>query len=73
MKTKFAEVQAIVDALKEAVEKRNDRCHQLNCRSDEGFDQTLEKLIAWDMVSDTAVEETVSGFCVRLELRVIRR
>jgi histidinol dehydrogenase len=29
--------------------------------SDEGFDQTLEKLIAWDMVSDTAVEETVSG------------
>ncbi len=28
---------------------------------DEGFDQTLEKLIAWDMVSDTAVEETVSG------------
>ena len=31
------------------------------CASDEGFDQTLEKLIAWDMVSDTAVEETVSG------------
>jgi histidinol dehydrogenase len=29
--------------------------------NDEGFDQTLEKLIAWDMVSDTAVEETVSG------------
>ena len=29
--------------------------------SDEGFDQTIEKLIAWDMVSDTAVEETVSG------------
>ena len=29
--------------------------------SDEGFEQTLEKLIAWDMVSDTAVEETVSG------------
>ena len=29
--------------------------------SDEGFDQTLEKLIAWDMVSDTAVEDTVSG------------
>jgi histidinol dehydrogenase len=28
---------------------------------DEDFDQTLEKLIAWDMVSDTAVEETVSG------------
>ena len=28
--------------------------------SDEGFEQTLEKLIAWDMVSDTAVEETVS-------------
>jgi histidinol dehydrogenase len=31
------------------------------CASDEGFDQTLEKLIAWDMVSDTTVEETVSG------------
>ncbi len=31
------------------------------CASDQGFDQTLEKLIAWDMVSDTAVEETVSG------------
>ena len=29
--------------------------------SDEGFDQTLERLIAWDMVSDTAVEEAVSG------------
>jgi histidinol dehydrogenase len=29
--------------------------------NDEGFDQTLEELIAWDMVSDTAVEETVSG------------
>ena len=29
--------------------------------SDEGFDQTLEKLIAWDKVSDTAVEEAVSG------------
>jgi histidinol dehydrogenase len=29
--------------------------------SDEGFDQTLENLIAWDMVSDTAVEETVTG------------
>ncbi len=29
--------------------------------SDKGFEQTLEKLIAWDMVSDTAVEETVSG------------
>ncbi|MGB0449026.1 MAG: histidinol dehydrogenase [Porticoccaceae bacterium] len=28
---------------------------------EEGFDKTLEKLIAWDMVSDTAVEETVSG------------
>jgi histidinol dehydrogenase len=28
--------------------------------SDEGFDHTLEKLIAWDMVSDTAVEETVT-------------
>ena len=28
--------------------------------NDEGFDQTLEKLIAWDMVSDTAVEETVT-------------
>ena len=27
--------------------------------SDEGFDQTIDKLIAWDMVSDAAVEETV--------------
>ena len=29
------------------------------CASDEGFKQTLDKLIAWDMVSDSAVEETV--------------
>ena len=29
--------------------------------SDEGFVKTLDKLIAWDMVSDTAVEETVTG------------
>ncbi len=29
------------------------------CASDGNFDQTLEKLIAWDMVSDAKVEETV--------------
>lgn len=34
--------------------------------SDEGFDQTIDKLIAWDMVSDAAVEETVRSILARV-------
>ena len=34
--------------------------------SDEGFDQTIDKLIAWDMVSDAAVEETVRSILAQV-------